>query len=223
MERSYKILSTKLLPEAEKAALLSYDYTEKAFINIALNKNFLVANLIDFAVFTSPNAVKAIFEDPEHKTKVFKQVFCVGEKTAQLLKTYTIDVHTVCLNAVDLAKALIQTVNKSDLITFFCGNLRRDELPDLLRDHEIEVQEIEVYTTTLVGANLNTTFDAVLFFSPSAVKSYVASGNNLNTIAFCIGTTTAVAAIMELENVYVAERPTVASVFALLQEVLPTE
>ena len=150
-------------------------------------------------------------------------MFCVGEKTAQLLKAYNVDVNIVCLNAVDLAKALIQTISKSDRITFFCGNLRRDELPDLVRDHEIEVCEIEVYTTKLVGEKLNATFDAVLFFSPSAVKSYVASGNSLQTIAFCIGNTTAVAAIMEFENVYVAETPTVASVFELLQEVLPTE
>lgn len=223
MKHSYKILSTKLLPEAEKTPLFAYDYLEKAFINVTANDNFQVERLVDFAVFTSQNAVKAIFEHPIYKTTVFKQVFCVGEKTAQLLKAHNVEVNIVCLNAADLAKALIQTVTKSDLITFFCGDLRRDELPDLLRDHEIEVCEIEVYTTKLVGEKLSATFDAVLFFSPSAVKSYVASENSLNTIAFCIGNTTAVAAIMEFENVYVAETPTVASVFALLHEVLPTE
>ncbi|MGB2129483.1 MAG: uroporphyrinogen-III synthase [Flavicella sp.] len=221
MKPSIKILSTKLLSEAEKLPLLSYDYTEKAFITISLKRDVLVEETIDYAVFTSQNAVKSVFNASKNNTKYFKKVFCVGHKTAQLLKTFNIESSIVCLNATELAKALIEMVSSSSTITFFCGNLRRDELPNLLREHQIEVRELEVYTTELNSMHMDETYDAVLFFSPSAVKSYVKSGNDVQTLALCIGNTTAVAAIMEFENVYVAETPTTESVLELLSEVLP--
>ena len=104
-------------------------------------------------------------------------------------------------------------------ITFFCGNLRRDELPDLLREHQIAIEEVEVYVTVLHSVQLQQELDGVLFFSPSAVQSYLAAGNAVTATAFCIGNTTALAAIAAFEKVYVPETPTIEEVVALVKTV----
>ena len=60
----------------------------------------------------------------------------------------------ICNSAYELALLLIEDLtNRQDeqvKVTFFCGNLRRDELPILLKENKIEVEEIEVYKTTLL-------------------------------------------------------------------------
>ena len=58
----------------------------------------------------------------------------------------------------------------------------------------------------------------MLFFSPSAIKSYLSAGNSAEPVAFCVGNTTAVAAIVEFDKVYVAETPSVEAVTALVVE-----
>lgn len=75
---------------------------------------------------------------------------------------------------------------------FFCGDKRRDEVPALLNQHEIEVHEIEVYRTKLIRHNINKSYDGILFFSPSAVISFFRYNTVYGkTILFAIGNTTA--------------------------------
>jgi uroporphyrinogen-III synthase len=77
-------------------------------------------------------------------------------------------------------------------VIFFCGNKRRDELPVLLNQHDIEVNEIQVYETKTLKYKIEKDYDGILFFSPSAVESFF-SVNKLNkqTVLFAIGNTTA--------------------------------
>ena len=79
----------------------------------------------------------------------------------------------------------------SELI-FFCGDQRRDELPGILRNNDIEVNEIVVYQTVIVPHKVDKKYHGILFFSPSAVKSFF-SLNKLNEEirVFAIGKTTA--------------------------------
>jgi uroporphyrinogen-III synthase len=86
----------------------------------------------------------------------------------------------------------LPAINEKEVI-FFCGNLRRNELPDALRTKGIEVKEVIVYKTSLVPVSINKRYDAVLFFSPSAAESFF-SKNSVprNTALFVMGETTAV-------------------------------
>lgn len=109
--------------------------------------------------------------------------------------------------------------SQSKNITFCCGNIRRDELPDMLRNAGITVNEIVVYETHETPKPLSGTYDGIMFFSPSSVRSFFTS-NALpaNTICFAIGHTTG-AALQERTASNVVTSPE-ASVDALLQTVI---
>ena len=63
-------------------------------------------------------------------------------------------------------------------MAFFCGNLRRDELPTALKAADIPFEELVVYTTEELKKTVQAEqYDAICFFSPSGVKSF-ASANS---------------------------------------------
>jgi uroporphyrinogen-III synthase len=143
-------------------------------------------------VFTSMNAVEVVSSCLSNKKPAWK-IFCIGSTTKKLVKenfgensiTGTAD------SASSLADVIINQKNISSVI-FFCGDKRRDELPEKLSRHNIEVDEIEVYKTLETTHVINKNYDAILFYSPSAVNSFF-SLNKINeqTILFAIGSTTA--------------------------------
>ncbi|HSQ45738.1 MAG TPA: uroporphyrinogen-III synthase, partial [Lutibacter sp.] len=97
-------------------------------------------------------------------------------------------------------------------VHFFCGNLRRNELPEILTENNIKVNEVEVYSTNFKPVTIKSTYDGIRFFSPSSVKSYLLKNTDTQSVAFCIGNTTAAEAVDDFENVFVADEPTVENV-----------
>ncbi len=91
--------------------------------------------------------------------------------------------------AADLAK-IISLIYGKETFTFFSGNLRRDVLPSTLKENGIAFNEIEVYETLLTPKKINEKLDGILFFSPSAVESYLKSNIIKDEMCFCIGETT---------------------------------
>ncbi len=148
-------------------------------------------------VFTSQHAVAAVEKYLRGGDAYYVpdqwQVFCLSGAT----KDRVIDalpeeqIIATAPNAAELAAAII-TNGQFKQVVFFCANQRLDTLPTLLKDAGIEVVEIIVYETIATPVKVNGTFDAILFFSPSAVKSFF-SVNTLqqNTPCFAIGATTA--------------------------------
>jgi uroporphyrinogen-III synthase len=65
-------------------------------------------------------------------------------------------------------------------------------LPELLKKKNIGVNEIIVYKTIITPQKIEKKYDGILFFSPSAVKSFFEK-NILDgqTVLFAIGSTTA--------------------------------
>ena len=97
----------------------------------------------------------------------------------------------------------------SDEVIFFCGGQRRDELPSILNDAGIEVDEIAVYQTIEVPHIIKKDYHGILFFSPSAVRSFFKVNKaNGKTILFAIGNTTA-AEIKKFSNnkILVSDEP----------------
>jgi uroporphyrinogen-III synthase len=77
-------------------------------------------------------------------------------------------------------------------VIFFCGDQRRDEMPDQLKINSIKVTEIVVYKTTLTPQKIEKKYEGILFFSPSAVKSFFQINEVPDqTVLFAIGNTTA--------------------------------
>ena len=218
MNTSKTLLATKKLPQSQKDLLSEYVLLEESLIDVFLKKDLKRDEFYDCAVFTSQNAVKAVFHENKFLATSFGAVFCVGTKTAQLLKSFGVEVTGSSNSSEALAQRLLSEGTGLN-VTFFCGNSRRDELPDLLRAHQIAIEEVEVYVTVLHSVQLHQELDGILFFSPSAVQSYLAAGNAVTAAAFCIGNTTALAAIAAFEKVYVPETPTIEEVVALVKTV----
>jgi uroporphyrinogen-III synthase len=96
--------------------------------------------------------------------------------------------------------------------TFFSGNLRRDTIPEAFKINEVIFEEVEVYQTLLTPHKINSPVDGILFFSPSAVQSYVKENIISNEVCFCIGTTTANEIEKTTNKFVIANQPTVENV-----------
>ncbi|HLA54692.1 MAG TPA: uroporphyrinogen-III synthase [Flavobacterium sp.] len=205
-----RILSTKKLQPNQKQFLLNAGFSviEADFISIQ-DKDFTFSNITGNLIFTSQNAVRAVSDHPDVQQIRRNPVFCVGQKTADLLDTLGFTVQESADNAASLAK-IITADYALEKFTFFCGNIRREELPEMLKIANVDFNEIEVYQTGLIRNKINAALDAVLFFSPSGVESYLKDNKIDNKMCFCIGTTTAKA--LETKNIIIANRPSVENV-----------
>ena len=201
LQTKISILSTRPVDEnlVTEAATKGFFVDIKPFIRTEPIQSIEVLQEIELAllqsamvVFTSMNAVKAVAEELKGQ-KPDWLIYCIGNTTRELTEKYfgkdliagTAD------NAKDLAGIIINKPG-ADKVIFFCGDQHRNELPDALRENNIDINEIVVYQTTAIPHKIDKNYNGILFFSPSAVQSFFQK-NKLNhqTILFAIGNTTA--------------------------------
>lgn len=180
------------------------------FIQTA-NKNFELDKINQNLIFTSQNAVKSVLESPGCGLLKRHPVFCVGSRTKELLGQSGYDVTVDTDYAGDLAE-IISLVHADESFTFFCGNLRRDILPQTLKENGIAFNEIEVYETSITPHRLKFKPDGILFFSPSGVESYLKNNQIKEATCFCIGETTAEALEHHTERIVIAREPSIENV-----------
>jgi len=122
-------------------------------------------------VFTSANAVEAVAAELGEQKPGWK-IFCMGHATRQLAGKYF--GKNLIIESADNARELAELIiHKADSeVIFFCGDQRRNELPDLLRKNNIRVKEIVVYQTIATPCKIEKKYDGILFFSPTGVQSF---------------------------------------------------
>src|SRR5690554_4711644 len=194
------VLSTKRLKSNQRSLLLQagVSLVEYNAINIEF-LSFEVPVNVKKAIFTSQNAVENVLNQNIHIT----ECFCVGEKTKELLEKKGQKVVMMKEYATELAAYLVEN-HKEDSFHFFCGNIRSNEIPTRLKEN-------------------NVNFNAILFYSPSGIRSFCKAQNNKkyeNSIFVCIGTTTAAEAENYSENVVISNSTTVESVIAKAVKIL---
>lgn len=216
MKQPIRILSTKKLLVNQKQFLLNANISvvEADFISIH-QKKISVETVNENLIFTSQNAVLSLIENlgDSDTLKLLKQknVFCVGMKTKGLLEENGFNVIAYTGYAADLAE-IITLIYGREKFTFFSGNLRRDTLPEALKNAEVIFNEIQVYETLLTPQKVSGPFEGILFFSPSGVESYLKNNKISKETCFCIGTTTAEALENTTNNIVIANQPTVENV-----------
>lgn len=219
MKNPTRILSTKVLLSHQKQALLDIglEVLEFDFIQVEV-KNIELKGIKDNLIFTSQNAVQSILNQPNGVTLKTKKVFCVGMKTKTLLEENGFEVVAYTDYAEDLSKIISLIYNKENF-TFFSGNLRRELLPKTLTKNGIVFNEIQVYETKLKPKKIAQKLDGILFFSPSAVESYLELNTIKNEICFCIGKTTSeTLENKDIKNIVIANQPTVENVITEVEE-----
>lgn len=212
------ILSTKILTPSQKESLAGFNVIEVPMIEISFGEGFKLEEQIPYAVFTSGNSVKSVFGIHKINADLFQTVFCVGTKTQALLLNYGITAKLVANNAVELAEMLIAEFNDIQEISWFCGNLRNNDLPTLMAQNGVLVTEYLVYNTKLISEKVDEELDGILFFSPSGVRGYLKKNKVINKPVICIGNTTATEALNSFDEVYIAEDTTVESVIEKLKK-----
>lgn len=220
----HTILSTKIMEPGLKEALAEkgIEVVEQEFITI--KKIFTQEKRAEIWPWAKAPEVVAIFTSAHAASAVGKllysgfsiaivnhwKAFCLNGATKQhvtklLPAEQIID---TAPNATELADHIIANGQYKEVV-FFCGNQRRNELPDKLKANGIKVHEIIVYETLETPHVATDNVDAVLFFSPSAAKSFF-SVNQLkpDTACFAIGNTTAKALSQYTTNrVIASEEP----------------
>ncbi len=200
MHSEKTILSTKILSEN-----LIHNGNEKVYVKciafietIPYNNQQIQEkiperdNQIHQAIFTSANALHAVKDLPFLKS--IQHIYTIsGNGTEKSIKEFAqgnVTIHTAS-NASTLADLIIDQKSNTPCY-FFCGNIRLDVLPKKLINAGIRFFEIPVYHTKLTPQIITKQYDAILFFSPSAVESFF-SVNNLSphTVVYAIGDTTA--------------------------------
>lgn len=201
------ILSTRSLPEplVQEAAAQDVIIDEISFIQTkAVIDDALAAQIKELfqkpitAVFTSANAVSAvghIFQKPRRW-----KVYAINNTTARLItERFKILIAGMAANAAVLADLIIKDGIKK--VYFFCSDIRRDVLPEKLRAANIEVEELVVYQTTETPVEVATSYDGILFYSPSGVHSFFSVNKvDAETQLFAIGFTTAEAILRYTAN-----------------------
>lgn len=206
-----RVLSTKILPSAQQKILQKHGITlfEQDFIRTE-KVVFSVVPEADALIFTSQNAVRSVADSAFFEGLKSKPVFCVGSQTEKLLKNYSWETIFPQENATDLAQFLVNQPKRR--YVFFCGNLRREAIPSALQKAKIPFAEILAYRTKLQPQKTQVLPQVILFFSPSAVKSFALKNTPENSKVICIGSTTAQEAQKYFAEVFISQKATIQSV-----------
>lgn len=222
LQRSKKqtnIYSTKALTEDQRHLLSGKIAVESSdFIKISINrlpKTILKSNLKNI-IITSKNAVESLTTNFSSDELRFTNIYCVGRRTKQLIEQKIGNVTHSENSAKKLANYLVDYIEGTE-VTYFCSDLRLDDLPSILEENNITVHEIEAYKTVYSSVKVDETTEGIMFYSPSTVQSYIQQ-NKANKIAFCIGDTTAAAAKKHFKDVRISKVPTVESVIELVND-----
>lgn len=215
------ILSTKILLSHQKQALLNAGF-------LVSEANFITTTHLDFVfseelsgidglIFTSQNAIQSVLRHPKVDEFKTKKTYCVGVKSRAILQENGFNVEVYADYASDLAE-IISLIYARKKFIFFSGNLRMDTLPKILKKANVVYNEVPVYNTELTPQKISAIstsnsekkkFDGILFFSPSAVESYLLENKIKNEICFCIGETTANSLKKTTKNIIIADQPSI--------------
>ena len=162
-------------------------------------------------IFTSRNAVDAVYSTSE-KIKCNKMPhYCVGEKTKSVLVKNDQKVIKMSNNSLKLANFL-KINHKNEKYIFCRGSIINKDFSDFFYTNEMSLNEIPVYKTELVPKKIECILDGIMFFSPSAIKSFMKKNTLNNSECFCIGKTTSAFAKNFSKKIHYSDKPSIDNV-----------
>jgi len=136
-------------------------------------------------IFTSANAVKCISENTFPDDSFF---FTVGEKSCKELEKLGYSVKIISKNANELFKEIKNNIKPCSLL-HFCSSEVLPTLEENFSKTNFKYKKIEVYQTIKLFPKWNNQVDALVFFSPSGVESFIKNNKIFNKKLFAIGET----------------------------------
>ena len=221
---STKILDEKLVDTARDMGM-SLDCVEVIGTRVVdFDSSALQSDNYDAIVFTSSNAVRAVTPLSLGEGAGVRKIFAVSGKTKDELKKNGIVPEAVADSSEQLAEKIVSEGNIRSVL-HICGNLRMDVLEKKLMSAGISYKALVVYETVPLDNKVDANYDAVMFYSPSGVESFLTKNKlNRDTLYCCIGETTA-AKLKGIDgnvNIVVAKEPKPEAMLTVIkQAVIP--
>src|ERR1700712_2106837 len=129
-------------------------------------------------IFTSRNAVDHFF----HIAKELKlemppemKYFCISDQTSNYLQKYIVIRKRKIFTGLKNTQELLEIVkkHKTEKFLFPCSDIRKNDIPDFLRENNFSFTEAIIYHTVAADlSNLkNVYYDILAFFAPSGINS----------------------------------------------------
>jgi uroporphyrinogen-III synthase len=152
-------------------------------------------------IFTSRHAVDHFFQtclELKLEMPPDMKYFCISDQTSNYLQKYIVIRKRKIFTGLKDTKDLLEIIkkHKNERFLFPCSDIRKNDIPDFLRDNGYNFTEAVIYHT--VASDLadlkNVYYDVLAFFSPSGINSLFVNfpdfkQNNTRIAAF--GATTA--------------------------------
>ncbi len=129
-------------------------------------------------IFTSRNAVDHFFKlciELKIEVPTDMKYFCISEQTSNYLQKYIVIRKRKIFTGSKTARDLIEILkkHKNEKFLFPCSNIRKNDIPDFLKQNDFQFSEAVIYKT--VACDLSNlaikNYDIIAFFSPSGIKS----------------------------------------------------
>lgn len=192
-----RIVCTRILkvPEKQDAIAHGIAISDHDFLSFEYAENEELIDILKYStapfVFTSQHGVRAVkhIMDKYNLRPVNERCFCIEGETKQQAEQAGFHVTGEGGNSLELASVIISQGIPE--VVFFCGNLRRDELKNRLKENNIAIRDVEVYHKTLIPLKVEEPFQGIMFYSPSQIDAFTFNNHLPDDIpAFCIGSTT---------------------------------
>lgn len=138
-------------------------------------------------IFTSVNGVKSFFENGFEIRE--NKIYCVGKTTEKTLTEKGFQVFRTEKNALDLSDFIAEYAAKEKFL-HFAGNISLSTFQTKFSSEAIDYKKVILYTTHLLYPELSAKYDAIVFFSPSGVRSFAKFNSFDGVKLFSIGETT---------------------------------
>ncbi|HEX8059947.1 MAG TPA: uroporphyrinogen-III synthase [Cyclobacteriaceae bacterium] len=152
-------------------------------------------------IFTSRHAVDHFFhicQELKIEMPADMKYFCISDQTSNYLQKYIVIRKRKIFTGLKDTRDLLEIIkkHKNEKFLFPCSDIRKNDIPDFLRENSYHFTEAVIYHT--VASNLadlkNVYYDILAFFSPSGINSLFVNfpdfkQNNTRIAAF--GATTA--------------------------------
>lgn len=213
MSATPHIVSTRTLTSERLIDLQTkgWKFTHHDFISKVIHvPEDLTAQSIDkHVVLTSITGVKSFLQIAGHLqlNVADYNIYCISRGTKEYAAASGLNIKAFALNASALAEEILKDVEVK-AVTHVSSNLRRDELSDKLMKAGVHVHDVTAYRTEFTPIVIEALYDALVFFSPSAVDSFLSRNLIQQVPCFCIGKTTAHYARQKgYQIIYTAEAP----------------
>ncbi len=217
-----KNIDSKLLSK-ELGNDISVEFAEVIQIK---NSNVEAFDLKNYSlIFTSSNGVKSFFENQfkpheDFAVRNYNRIYCVGEKTKKELRKNGFGTFKVLKNADTLSKFIIDHCQQEKFI-HFCGNLAIDILDHALPLQNISYRKVTVYRTEELNPVIPEKYHAIVFFSPSGVRSFAKNNSLENTLLFSIGETTSKELKKQTKSeIFTSKKNTLSNLLSVIRDVI---